>query len=317
MKNKLKQSIEEHAFNEEKMLWQIKAQARALGIRPKVKEIHRLPKFFKIALTSAMVLVFALMGIATLSDFNPLQPDVNTITAVYALDINPSFEIRVNKQDKVISISATNDDAKTIATEDLLGQQAAAVIEALIKRAEEAGFLDSTDLVDDYVLVTAVPMTDADQPQTDQIEEKIKTQTKTSEYLQNLNVAVIKSDKVTLLEAQGKKVPIGLYVINGMVKQPDNTFISAGEFFSDPENRATFQRKGDIKEDKVNKLKARILTALAKLDAIGVDTADIKTRLITAEDQEIIDIQNEVRRLLNKHHLGSTSEVDADHTENA
>lgn len=317
MKDKLTQSIQEHAFNEEKMLWQIKAQARAMGIKPKVKEARHLPKFFKLALTSVMVLVFALMGVATLTDFNPLQPDPNIITAVYALDINPSFELEVNKQDKVISITATNDDAKTITVDDLIGKQAPEVIEALIKRAEEAGFLDSTDLVDDYVLVTAIPMTDDDQAQTDQIEEKIKEQTKTSEYLQNLNVAVIKSDKVTLLTAQGKKIPVGLYVINGMVKQPDGTVIGAGEFFSDPENRATFQTKGEIKEDKLNKVKARILSALAKLDAIGVDTADIKTRLITAKDQDIIDIQNEVRRLLNKHHLGSTAEVDADHTDNA
>lgn len=317
MKNKLRQSIEEHAFNEEKMLWQIKAQTRAMGIKPQVKEIKHLPKFFKVALTFAMVLVFALLGIATLSDFNPLQPDPNTITAIYGLDINPSFEISVNKQDKVILITPTNDDAKSITVEDLYGKDATYVIEALIKRAEAAGFLDSTDLVDDYVLITAIPMSVDDEIQTDLIEEKMKEQTKTSEYLQNLNVAVIKSDKVTLLEAEGKKIPVGLYVINGMVKQPDGTYIGAGEFFSDPENRATFQKKGEIKEDKVNKLKARILTALAKLDAIGVDTADIKTRLITAEDQEIIDIQTEVRRLLNKHHLGSTSEVNADKTDNA
>lgn len=312
MKNRLKQSIEENAYNEEKMLWHIMAQARSQGIKPVIKKSFKFPKFLKFGLAALLIAVFALVGVTQLSDFNPFPTDVNAITVYYALDINPSFEIAVNKQDKVITILAVNDDAKTITIDDLIGQEAPAVIETLIKRSEAAGFIDSTDLVDDYVLVTSIPKTDNDQEQATGFENKIKAVIKTSEYLQGLNVAVIKTDMISLKTAQDKKIPIGLYLINGMVSQPDGTYLSAKEFFSDPKNRETFQTKGEIKDVKENQIKTNILEALAKLDAIGVDTSDIKTRLITATDKEVVKIQVEVRKLLNKYKLGSTSEVESE-----
>jgi hypothetical protein len=309
MKNKLKLTVEEHAYNEEQMLQHIKTEIRTRGIRPAVKrQTIKLPKFFKLALTTAMVVTFALLGVAQLSNFNPFQPQPKLITVIYALDINPSFEISVNNQDKVVSISATNDDAKTITVEDLIGNDAAAAIETLIKRSIEAGFINIDDLVDDYVLVTSIPMNDEDLDQSTAIAGKINTLTKTSNVLQSLNVAVIKSDLITLRQAEGKKIPIGLYVINGMVKQPDGTYLSAKSFFSNPEYRATFQTKGAIKETKTNAIKEHILIALGKLDAIGVDTTALKNRLIIAEGQDLITIRNEVRKLLNKHKLGSVDE---------
>lgn len=288
------------------------AQARSQGIKPVIKKSFVLPKIFKFGLAAVLIAVFALLGITQLGDFDSILPDGNAITVIYALDINPSFELAVNKQDKVITISAINDDAKTITFDDLLGKPAPEVIETLIKRSEAAGFIDSTDLVNDYVLVTSVPKTEDDQDQVTAFESKIKDTIKTSEYLQGLNVAVIKSDMITLKTAQDKKIPIGLYVINGMVAQPDGTYLSAKEFFSDPTNRETFQTKGDIKDVKENKVKTHILEALAKLDAIGVDTSDIKSRLITATDKEVIQIQTEVRKLLNKYKLGSTSEAESE-----
>lgn len=315
MKNKLKLSIEEHAYDEERMLRHIKAQARSMGIKPAIrKEPIRMPKIFMVVLTSALVFVFALLGVSQLSNFNPLQPQPDHITVVYALDINPSFEISVNKQDKVVSINPVNEDAKTILIDDLIGQDAASVIETLIKRSEEAGFIDTDDLVDDYVLVTSVAMSDNDLDQSNKIAAKINTQSKTSEVLQSLNVAVIKSDLVSLRLAQDKKVPIGLYVINGMVKQPDSTYLTAKAFFSNPDYRTTFQTKGAIKEAKTNEVKAHILSALSKLDAIGIDTTQIKNRLITAEGNDLIQIKNEVRKLLNKYKLSSVDESESENT---
>lgn len=309
MSNKLKQSIHDHAYNETEMLHKIMNSAHSQGIVPVKKKPFYQTNIWKIGLSFALVIILVLVSVIQLDKLHLF--DNNTITAVYALDINPSFEISVNKNDKVISITAINEDALNIEVEDLFGKSATTVIETLIKRAEEAGFINTTDLVDDYILVSVIPMSEKDKAQTDGFEEKIAEATKDSAYLQNLNVAVIKSNLVELRLAESKKVPIGLYVINGMVVEPDGTILTAKEFFSDPENRVTFQTKGVIKTDKVDRLKARILIALGKLDAIGVDTTDIKNRLITAKDKDLIDIQNEVRKLLNKHHLGSTSEVNA------
>ena len=113
-------------------------------------------------------LAVALMALS-MNQFGLFKGQSSTITAVYALDINPSFEISVNKQDKVVSITAVNDDAKTITVDDLYGKESAYVIEELLKRAKEAGFINDTDLVDDYVVLTTIPMTDQDQDQRQRI----------------------------------------------------------------------------------------------------------------------------------------------------
>ena len=120
-------------------------------------------------------------------------------------------------------------------------------------------------------------------------------------------MAIIKADLVTLREAEGKKVPIGLYVINGMVKQPDGTYLSAKDFFSNPEYRATFQTKHEIKEAKLERIKTRILDALDKLDLAGVDTSALRTRLETASATDIYDIMAEVRVLKQENHLSNPS----------
>jgi hypothetical protein len=309
MSNKLKQSIQDHAYNEAEMLHKIMNSAHTQGIVPKKKKPFYATPGWKLGLSFALVIILVLGVITQINRFHFF--DNNSITAIYALDINPSFEISVNKNDKVVSITAINEDALGIEVEDLFGKPAISVIETLIKRSEEAGFINTTDLVDDYILVSVIPMNEVDHTQTDGLEKRISDASKDSAYLQNLNVAVIKSTLVELRIAESKKIPIGLYVINGLIEDSEGTILTAKEFFSDPENRETFQTKGLIRTDKVDRLKARILIALGKLDAIGVHTSDIKNRLITAKDKDLIYIQNEVRKLLNKHHLGSTSEVNA------
>jgi hypothetical protein len=262
-------------------------------------------KLIKLGLIVSLAVAFLFVS---MTQFGLFGTKDTTITAVYALDINPSFEISVNKQDKVVLITAVNDDALTITVDDLYGKDSAYVIEELLKRAKEAGFIDDTDLVDDYVVLTTIPMTDEDEDQTDELEDKVEKRIKDSEFLSGLNVAVIKGDLVTLRLAEGKKVPIGLYVINGMVKQPDGTYLSAKEFFSNPEYRATFQTQHDIKTAKLDRVKARILEALDQLDLAGVDTTELRTALETATGIDLIDLMADVRALKKDNHISNPAE---------
>lgn len=250
--------------------------------------------------------VFAFVSMSQLGLFK--TTNVNAITAVYALDINPSFELSVNKQDKVVLIMAVNDDAKTMDVDDLYGKDSTYVIEELLRRAKEAGFIDDTDLVDDYAVITTIPMSDDDEDQTDELEEKLDERIKDSEFLQGLNVAVIKADLIALRVAQDKKIPIGLYVINGMVAQADGTYLSAKDFFSNPEYRATFQTKGEIKDAKLDHIKTLILAALDKLDAAGVDTVALRTKLLAATDDELVNLMIEVRSVKKDNHLTNDAE---------
>lgn len=313
MKNKLRQSIQEHAFNEEEMLRNIMNTARSQGIKPKMKPSFHFIKPFAFKSAFASLVLLSLLLVALYSPaLSFLSDSSKTITAVYGLEINPSFEISVNKNDTVIKITAINEDALDIKVDDLIGADATEVIETLIKRAEFSGYIDTKDLVEDYVLVSTIPMSSRYTPQTDGLQTRFNEATKGSTYLQNLNLALATSTLAELKTAEEKKISIGLMVINGLIKEPNGSLLSTREFFSDPTNRLYFQTKGIIKEDKVNRQKARILIALGKLDTIGIETLALKVRLITAKNEELILIQNEVILLLNKFHLGSPYEIKAD-----
>ncbi len=314
MKNQLKRSIEEHAFNEDKMLLNILNSAKLEGILPPHQKKRSLSRTLKYGLSFVLVLTLVLIGLTQQNHFNPKDP--NTITAIYTLDINPSFKISVNKTELVISIIAQNEDAAQVNVKDLLGKDSALVLEELIKRSEKAGFIDTKDLVDDYVLISAIPMNQEDQNQINGIDLRIKEQTKNSSYLQNLNIAIIRTSLEKLELANQKNIPVGLYVINEMINQTDKPLLECRQFFVDPQNRTVFQTKGDIKDEKINRIKARILVALNKLDKIGLDTTEVKTHLISAKDQDLSDIQKEVLKLLVKYHLGSVTEVIISSNEN-
>jgi len=93
-----------------------------------------------------------------------------------------------------------------------------------------------------------------------------------------------------------------------MVKQPDGTYLSAKEFFSNPEYRASFQTQHDIKTAKLDRAKARILEALDQLDLAGVDTTALRTALETATGTDLIDLMADVRALKKDNHISNPAE---------
>jgi hypothetical protein len=306
MNQKFKKSIQQYACNEEETLSQIFKQAQVLGLRSP-RRTPFMNRFLKLSLSVALVSVLALVTLTQFGIFNPFGGS-NAVTAVYALDINPSFELSVNRADVVVKIVAVNDDAKTITTEDLLGLDSALVIQTLVQRATEAGFIDDTDLIEDFVLVTSIPMKDDSetQKQVDNLGQKIQALREADPTLQAISVATIKATKIELLEAQGKKIPVGLYVVNGMITSPDGTILSVKEFFSDPENRALIKNYGHITEVNLDKYRSRLILALNKLDRQGVNTISLRERITaTSTEDELNVINNEIQILIEANKPGN------------
>jgi hypothetical protein len=210
------------------------------------------------------------------------------------IDINPSFELSVNQDDNVIKIDALNVDAQTIEVSDLLDQPVDLVVEEIIRRSAEAGFIDVNDLEDDYVVVSTVSLDDDENDQ-DEMEEKIQLRVRDSEFLQSLNIVQVKATQREKFEADGKNVPIGLYVINGFVLQEDGTFLSAKEFFSNPENKEKINDRSKINLENGDKLRTRIETALGKLESNGLDATEYRLRLENATYEQMLQIQAELK----------------------
>ena len=286
--NKLEKSIQKNAFNQEEML--LKIQRETYGLKSKTLFGGNPMKKIIGILALSFTLIFAVWF--GLNQQTPIDKD--EVVLLVGVDINPSFELSVNRNDNVVKIEALNDDAKTIDVSDLLDQPVEDVVEEIIKRAEQAGFINIDDLEEDYVVVSSVSLID-DEDDQDDLEDEIEDKIKDSEYLQSLNIVQIKATQREKFEAEGKNVPVGLYVINGYVLQEDGTFLSAKEFFSDPENKEAIRNRSNITEEKQERLQLRLEETLNQLEENGFDVTQYRLRLETADYEQMLQIQSELK----------------------
>lgn len=237
--------------------------------------------------------------------------------AAVIVDINPSIKLMVDENDKVVNIKAMNDEAK-----DLLNKEITVTVDAVSKtmklkdylisgigvddavreiiiQAKAAGYIDDADVTEDYVLVTTVSLLDDDQA-ADTLKEQIKASLKEDADLADLKVAMIKATQVAMREAEGKKVPLGLYVVKGQIDidsngVTDGAYTSVKQFFASEENRALFKNKGEIVEqtdqNKVE-LAKKLIAKIEAADPGNSALAELKNRLnkIIAGDVNAEDI---------------------------
>lgn len=307
--NKIKKSIEMHAFNENELLSRITMQADREGLTSQRPQGGRNMKkvFGLFALSFALVLALWI-GI---SEFSPV--DKNLVTTIVAIDINPSFEVSVSALDNVVKVEAVNEEAETIEVDDLIGMKVEDAVDLIIQRAGDAGFINIDDLDEDFVVVTSISLKDKEEDH-ERIQDRIQDQIKDSEYLQSLNIVSIKATQREKFEAEGKDIPVGLYVINGYVLQEDGTYMKAGEFFSNPENKEAVKNRVEITEEKELKLRERIEKALGKLEAKGEDATEFRNRLENAGLEEMLQIQAEIK--VESKQAEDTGNEDSDDLEN-
>jgi len=224
---------------------------------------------------AALVMVFAL-GFTLLQ--KGLVVNAAKEVSIVSIDINPSFRLSVDADNIVLKIKAMNDEAKTLDVSSLIGKTAAEATQAIIQMSIDAGFLKPDDLVTDYVLITTTNTDEDETEATEELHENLKDIIAAGGDISGYTVVMMKADKVALFESEGKKVPVGLYVINGMI-QHDGVWMSAGEYFSNPENKKNFEKKATIIEHSVKVEKALIGRFLDKLEKEGVDVSAFRTRL--------------------------------------
>lgn len=288
--NKIKKSIEMHAFNEDELLSRITMQADREGLTTQRPHGGKSMKkvFGLFALSFALVLALWI----GLNEFSPV--DKNLVTTIVAIDINPSFEVSVNELNNVVKIKAVNKDAREIEYDDLIGMKVEEAVDLIIQRAGDAGFINVEDLEEDFVVITTISLDD-DEEDHEELQERIQDQIKDSAYLQSLNIVSIKATQREKFEAEGKDIPVGLYVINGYVLQEDGSFMKAGEFFSNPENKEAVKDRVQITEERTEKLRDRIEKAIEKLEASGVDATEYRQRLVNANFDQMLEIQAQIK----------------------
>lgn len=156
--DKMKESIK-NAFSETPdVLDKIKQNPR---FNVPEREKHSIFSFLqnkRFALTFASLLIVSILVIAGIGNNESAQVYASTVT----IDINPSIEITLDEDDYVINVRALNDDGNAVIDQDIEYNKMTVeqVIEALIARAVQAGYIDATEL-DNVILVNVDGKTEA------------------------------------------------------------------------------------------------------------------------------------------------------------
>lgn len=215
----------------------------------------------RISLTMSLLFVLLISNGFFTIDFAPTQPVDSKVATVVTIDINPSVKLSLNSEGVVVEARAINQDAKSLDLNHVIGFEVEAAVEWIVTEAHNKGYINTEDEIEDYVLVTAVDILDTDETDdeavdeekdetdkggnSDQLMARIEEKIASSSELQSVNVALIKATKVEMREAEGKKVPVGLYVVQGEVVI-DEESMTVKEYFAEQDNIDAFKNKGDI-----------------------------------------------------------------------
>jgi hypothetical protein len=191
----------------------------------------------------AIAIVFMLVVLNPGDIVNIDNTKVTSAATIVTVDINPSFKIFADETNIVLNVEAMNSDAETIQIEDLIGLKTVVAIETIIKRSELAGFIDTTDLEDDFVLVTSIDADDEDDiDNTQYLMDQLQIRAQDSQILEKVNVAMTKANMEQLKNAEQNKTSAGLMNIN------NGEQTSVKEYFANKENVQAFTKNGELIE---------------------------------------------------------------------
>ena len=125
----------------------------------------------------------------------------NMVYSVVSVDINPSVQMELNRNDKVIGLEALNDDAEKVITEEMIGQNVEDVLRQLVANSSDLGYL-----VDEGVLLISTVEKRNDN---DDIDEFLLKLIETDDF-KDFNVVLTESTVEELDEADEQNVSVGI-----------------------------------------------------------------------------------------------------------
>lgn len=132
---------------------------------------------------------------------------------VVALEINPSMELYINKDHKVIKVVAVTDDATMILQPlTLKGKDLATAVKAITEQAKKDGYLSNESITTSIASPVVATVVDWKQTQNeaalkDQVEELLK------ESFSDNEVMVTSTNRQTLEQAHEEKLPVFKYQV--------------------------------------------------------------------------------------------------------
>ncbi len=154
--------------------------------------------------------------------------------ALVSVDINPSVEIELNKNHKVIKALPINEDATNLPLHELKNKPLVDALDQLIQMTENEGYIKSTEK--NYVVVTSVQLKNNSE-ESKSLEQflaqgKIKIENDSKNRNQDIEVVTIESNKEMLDAARKENVSVGKMEMykNAKNVEKDNEALDIKEF---------------------------------------------------------------------------------------
>ena len=227
--------------------------------------------------------VACVLIVAMFIGYNYTQRSNNFIAATICLDVNPSIEIQINKEEKVLNVIANNEDAnKIIGDMDFKGSDLKVTVNALIGSLVRNGYINE---IANSILIS---VNDADPNEAQSLEERLMKEI--SSIIDNGSILYQKVDSldddinkiaekydITLGKAQLVKE---IVQTNNLYKYEDLTSLSINELnLLKKNNETNIQRNGQPSD------KAYIGTDKAK--EIALKNTGAKDAEVTYKKSEI------------------------------
>jgi len=293
--DKLKQTFNDNLLNEDKILMSINKK-----IKPKNSWFYN--RNIQISFGLLTLIIISLL-ITNIIQFQP-NKSIKTIGittprnqlayALVSIDINPSFELYVDKNDKVIEINSINDEAETLDIDQLIGLEVQDVVESLIKQAQDKGYINSLDTNQDTVIISTINYGIDGEKLIRNIQVKLGSSLNIDRNVKSYIIQATEDDRE---EAKKENISLGIYMLNGII-QNNGVPMSVQKFVSDLNNLEILEEYAE--KTNGSELVEIIQALINELVSKGIDVTTFQSRLNSeGEDLEelIEDLKDQFENL--------------------
>ena len=163
-------------------------------------------KSFGLVAAVMMLLFLSVTAYNTLQHWLPLQQ----VVAIVSLDINPSLELEVNRENKVLRGVAVNEEGKLLVEPSLKGL---AVEDAVLQVVDKAKSLQYITAEKKALLISTVILKEEIELSQSQLEGVIMKKLDEEAVLQEVQLVYVRGKKEDLQKAREEKISIGKYEV--------------------------------------------------------------------------------------------------------
>lgn len=272
--DKLKQTFNDNLLNEDKILMSINKK-----IKPRKSWFYNTNIRISFGILSLIIISLLITNIIqylpnkSVNTIGITTPRNQLAYAIVSIDINPSFELYVDKNDKVIEINPINDEAKTLDVDQLIGLEVQDVVESLIKQAQDKGYINSLDTYQDTVIISTINYGIDGEKLIRDIQVKLGSSLNIDRNVKSYIIQATEDDRE---EAKKENISLGIYMLNGII-QNNGVPMSVQNFVSDLNNLEILEEYAE--KTNGSELVEIIQALINELVSKGIDVSTFQNRL--------------------------------------